>query len=184
VLDADAILDKQDLTIARHVIEEGRALVIAVNKWDIVGDRAEAAQRLRDRLETSLPQARGVPAVMISALKRQRLDQLMDAVLDTYRLWNARITTGRLNRWLEGITEAHPPPLVAGRRLKLRYMTQVKARPPTFVVSCSRPDALPTSYERYLVNSLREEFRLWSVPIRLLMRKGDNPFAGRARSRQ
>lgn len=177
VLDSEAILDKQDLTIARHVIEEGRALVIAVNKWDQVGDRAEALRRLRDRLETSLPQARGVPTVTISALKRQRLDDLMDAVLGIYRVWNARISTGRLNRWLEGIIAGHPPPLVAGRRLKLRYMTQIKARPPTFALWVSRPEGLPEAYQRYLANGLRETFGLTGVPLRLLLRKGRNPYA-------
>ena len=107
----------------------------------------------------------------------------MDAVFEVHKTWNRRIATARLNRWLDGVIYHHPPPAVAGRRIKIKYMTQVKARPPTFVVSCSRPEALPTSYERYLVNSLREEFKLWSVPIRLLMRKSDNPFSNRARKR-
>ncbi len=179
VLDGEAILDKQDLTIARHVIDEGRALLIAVNKWDIVADRTEATRRLRDRLETSLPQARGLPTVMISALKRQRLDALMDAVLQTYALWNARITTGRLNRWLDGVAASHPPPMVAGRRVKLRYMTQVKSRPPTFALWVSRPEGIPEAYQRYLINGLRETFGLTGVPLRLLLRKGHNPYAGK-----
>ncbi|NNG02692.1 MAG: ribosome biogenesis GTPase Der [Inquilinus sp.] len=177
VLDADAILDKQDLTIARHVVEEGRALVIAVNKWDQVEDRSEALQRLSDRLQTSLPQARGLPTVTISALRRQRLDKLLDAVLAIYEGWNRRVGTGQLNRWLEGVREAHPPPMAKGRRVKLRYATQVKARPPTFALFVSRPDALPDSYLRYLTNSLRETFDLPGIPLRLLLRKGKNPYA-------
>ena len=177
VLDGEAILDKQDLTIARHVIDEGRALVIAVNKWDIVADRTGATRRLSDRLETSLPQARGLPTVMISALKVQRLEALMDAVLQAYGLWNARITTGRLNRWLDGVAASHPPPMVAGRRVKLRYMTQVKSRPPTFALWVSRPEGLPEAYQRYLTNGLRETFGLTGVPLRLLLRKGHNPYA-------
>ena len=177
VLDGDAILDKQDLTIARHVIDEGRALVIAVNKWDVVKDHQAALRRLTDRLQTSLPQVRGIPTVTLSALKRQRLDKLLDAVLSIYETWNARISTGRLNRWLEGVTEAHPPPMSKGRRVRLRYMTQVKARPPTFALWVSRPDALADSYIRYLANGLRDTFDLDGVPLRLFSRKGKNPYA-------
>ena len=177
VLDGDAILDKQDLTIARHVIDEGRALVIAVNKWDVVKDHQAALRRLTDRLQTSLPQVRGIPTVTLSALKRQRLDKLLDAVLSIYETWNARISTGRLNRWLEGVTEAHPPPMSKGRRVRLRYMTQVKARPPTFALWVSQPDALADSYIRYLANGLRDTFDLDGVPLRLFSRKGKNPYA-------
>ncbi|MEA1650602.1 ribosome biogenesis GTPase Der [Nitrospirillum sp. BR 11164] len=177
VLDADAILDKQDLTIARQVIEEGRGLVIAVNKWDAVANRAEALQQLSDRLETSLPQVRGIPTITISALKQQKLDVLLDAAFEVYRLWNRRIPTAQLNRWLQGMLESHPPPLVDGRRLKIRYMTQVKARPPTFALFSSRPVEIPEHYTRYLINGLRETFKLPAVPLRFLLRKGsDNPF--------
>ena len=176
VLDGDAILDKQDLTIARHVIDEGRALVIAVNKWDVVSDHQAALRRLTDRLQTSLPQVRGIPTVTMSALKRQRLDTLLDAVLSVYETWNARISTGQLNRWLEGMLEAHPPPMAKGRRVKLRYMTQVKARPPTFALWVSQRDALPESYIRYLANGLRDRFGLDGVPLRFLSRKGKNPY--------
>ncbi|MDG5493479.1 ribosome biogenesis GTPase Der [Niveispirillum sp. BGYR6] len=177
VLDADGILDKQDLTIARLVVEEGRALVIALNKWDAVVDKNAALRRLTDRLQTSLPQVKGIPTVTISALKGQRLAELLDCVVTTYGVWNRRIPTSQLNRWLAGMTESHPPPLVDGRRLKIRYMTQVKSRPPTFALFVSKPVDLPENYSRYLVNGLRESFDLPGIPIRMLLRKGSsNPF--------
>lgn len=177
MLDADGILDKQDLTIARLVIEEGRALVIALNKWDAVADKNAALRRLTDRLQTSLPQVKGIPTVTISALKGQRLQDLLDTVVTTYGVWNRRIPTSQLNRWLAAMTESHPPPLVDGRRLKIRYMTQVKSRPPTFALFVSKPVDLPENYSRYLVNGLRESFELPGVPIRMLLRKGSsNPF--------
>lgn len=179
VLDANAILDKQDLTIARMVIEEGRALIIAINKWDAVENRQEALQQLRDRLQTSMPQVKGIPTVTISALRGQKLDSLLDSVLDVYALWNRRISTAQLNRWLHGMLEQHPPPLVEGRRLKIRYMTQVKSRPPTFALFVNKPVDLPEHYMRYLVNGMRETFDLPGVPIRFLVRKGStNPYAG------
>ena len=178
VLDAEAVLDKQDLTIARWVLEEGRALVIAINKWDAVTDRKASQQRLSDRLQTSLPQVVGIPTVTISALRGQKLDALLDAVLKIYDVWNRRVSTGQLNRWLEAMREAHQPPLAAGRTNKMRYITQVKARPPTFALFCSQPDELPDSYQRYLVNGLRGPFGLEGVPIRLLLRGGGkNPYA-------
>jgi GTP-binding protein len=178
VTDADQVLDKQDLTIARWVLEEGRALVIALNKWDIVPDRKAALQRLSDRLQTSLPQVVGIPTVTISALRGQRLDALLDDVLRIYDVWNRRVSTGQLNRWLEAMRDAHQPPLAQGRTNKLRYMTQVKARPPTFALFCSQPGDLPDSYQRYLVNGLREPFGLSGVPIRLLLRPSSkNPYA-------
>lgn len=177
VLDADGILDKQDLTIARLVVEEGRALVIALNKWDAVQDKNAALRQLTDRLQTSLPQVKGIPTVTISALKGQRLEELLDTVVATYGIWNRRIPTSQLNRWLAGMTESHPPPLVDGRRLKIRYMTQVKSRPPTFALFVSKPVDLPDHYARYLVNGMRDSFDLPGVPIRMLLRKGStNPF--------
>lgn len=177
VLDADGILDKQDLTIARLVIEEGRALVIALNKWDAVEDKNAALRRMSDRLQTSLPQVKGIPTVAISALKGQKLTDLLDAVVTTYGVWNRRIPTSQLNRWLADMTDSHPPPLVDGRRLKIRYMTQVKSRPPTFALFVSKPVDLPEHYSRYLVNGMREHLDLPGVPIRLLLRKGStNPF--------
>jgi len=178
VVDANAILDKQDLTIARMVVEEGRALVLVINKWDAVENKTEAVQRLKDRLESSMPQVRGIATVTISALTGANVDRLMDQVEKAYRLWNRRVSTSKLNRWLGEITEHHPPPaLQGGRRIRLRFMTQVKARPPTFVIFASKPDELPESYNRYLTNSLREIFELPGVPIRMFVRKGKNPYA-------
>jgi GTP-binding protein len=178
VLDAEAVLDKQDLTIARWVLEEGRALIIAINKWDAVADRKASLQRLSDRLQTSLPQVVGIPTVTISALRGQRVDTLLDDVLKIYEVWNRRVPTGQLNRWLEAMKEAHSPPLAQGRTNKLRYITQVKARPPTFALFLSQPGELPDSYQRYLVNGLRDPFGLKGVPIRLLLRPsgGKNPY--------
>ena len=179
-LDAAAILDKQDLTIARMVVDEGRALVIAVNKWDTVDAPQAALQRLADRLETSLPQVRGVPTVTLSALSGRGIDKLMEAVTATHTVWNRRVATAKLNRWLEEAVSAHPPPaLSGGRRIKIRYATQAKARPPTFIIFASKPDELPESYSRYLVNSLRDCFDLTGVPIRLYVRGGKNPYAGK-----
>jgi GTP-binding protein len=177
VVDANAILDRQDLTIARMVIEEGRALVIAVNKWDMVEDRQAAQRQIDDKLQAQLSQAHGVSVVTVSALKGHRLDRLMDAVLKTYEVWNRRVTTAQLNRWLQHATDQHPPPLVEGRRIRIRYATQVKARPPTFALWISKPLDLPDSYLRYLANGLREAFEMPGVPIRLLPRKGKNPYA-------
>lgn len=177
VLDANAPLDKQDLTIARHVIEEGRALIIAVNKWDIAENRVNAAKRIDDRLQTSLPQVRGVPIVTCSSKTGKGLNKLMPAVLKAHELWNTRISTGALNRWLAATVDAHPPPVSGLGRIKLRYMTQARTRPPTFVLFSSRAHKLPESYMRYLVNELRADFNLPGIPIRLHGRKGDNPYA-------
>jgi GTP-binding protein len=177
VVDAEAILDHQDLTIARMVLDEGRALVIAVNKWDIVTDRAATLKQIDDKLQAQLAQVRGIPVVTMSALHHQRLDNLLDAVFDIYEVWNRRVSTSDLNRWLAGMTEAHPPPAVEGRRIKIRYATQVKARPPTFALWVSKPLDLPETYIRYLVNGIRESLNLPGVPIRMLTRKGKNPYA-------
>ncbi|MGB1006240.1 MAG: ribosome biogenesis GTPase Der [Thalassobaculaceae bacterium] len=177
VLDAQMMLEKQDLTIARMVIEEGRALVIAANKWDAVADREQALRDLRDRFEISLPQVKGAPYITVSALRGRNLDKLFDAVFAVYDVWNTRISTARLNRWLSHKTEAHPPPLARGRRIRLRYMTQIKARPPTFAAFVSLPEELPEAYTRYLVNGLREDFDLPGTPIRFITRKGKNPYA-------
>ncbi len=178
LIEAELGLEKQDLTIARHVIDEGRALVIAVNKWDAVEDRAKALAKVEDRLQTSLPQVRGIPVVTLSAKTGRGVDKLMPAVFDMFDQWNVRISTAELNRWLGFMTEAHPPPAVSGRRIRLRYMTQPKTRPPTFAVFSSRADQLPTAYARYLINGLRDDFGLEGIPIRLNMRKGKNPYAG------
>ena len=177
LVEAEAPMEKQDLTIARLVVDEGRALVVAVNKWDACRDRQGAMKTLRDRLERSLPQTRGLPVVTISALQGRNLDRLLDAVLAAYEVWNRRAATADLNRWLEAVTTRHPPPAPGGRRLKLRYITQPKTRPPTFAIFCSRPQELPPAYLRYLENALREDFDLPGTPIRIHIRKGKNPYA-------
>ena len=177
VLDADAVLDKQDLTIARKVLEEGRALVIAVNKWDIA-NRKEALETLNYKLETALTQADGVPTVTISAIKKQGLDKLLSAVIKVYERWNMRITTSPLNQWFKDVQEMNPAPLGKNkRRIKLKYITQAKTRPPSFYIFSSNPEGLPDSYLRYLTNQLRETFNLKGVPLRITVRKTDNPFA-------
>ena len=177
LIDAGEPIHKQDLAIARLIEDEGRALVIGANKWDAVRDKQKASGLILDRLQTSLAQLRGVPVVKMSGLHKRGLDNLMQAVDEMYGLWNTRISTGRLNRWLESMLEAHPPPLVDGRRLRIRYITQIKTRPPTFALFVSRPADLPESYLRYLTAGLRADFGLIGVPIRLVMRKRENPFA-------
>jgi len=180
VLDANAVLEKQDLTIARHVIDEGRALVVIVNKWDIADDKGEILDRLKDRLANALPQVRGIPFVTVSALKGHGMDRMMETVFSIYDMWNRRVATRRLNEWLKEMTERHPPPLGSlGRRLRVRYITQIKIRPPTFVAFVSRAADMPDSYARYLVNGLRDAFGLDGIPIRLLLRQGKNPYAGK-----
>lgn len=176
VLDADAVLDKQDLTIARQVIDEGRALVIAINKWDIA-NRKEALERLNDKLQSSLTQISGIPTVTISALKKEGLDKLMSAVFKVYNRWNIRIPTAPLNKWFSDVQEQNQPPLGKNkRRIKLKYITQAKTRPPSFYIFSGNPEGLPESYLRYLINSLRETFNLGGVPIRITLRKSDNPY--------
>ena len=177
MLDGRQPAHKQDMAIARHVANEGRALVIAVNMWDAVEDKQAALEQIYDRLETSLAQLRGVPVIPISGMHGKNLDKLFRAILSIQRVWNTRISTGRLNRWLEPMLEAHPPPLVQGRRLRIRYMTQVKSRPPTFALFVSRPADLPDHYLRYLVGGLRADFGLDGIPVRMVMRKGKNPYA-------
>ncbi|HEY3144840.1 MAG TPA: ribosome biogenesis GTPase Der [Dongiaceae bacterium] len=177
VVDANDMLEKQDLTIARHVIEEGRALVIAANKWDAIENKNEALKKLKERVEKSLPQVTGIPIVTLSARSGRNLDRLMQAVIGIYGEWNKRVPTAQLNRYLEAATIAHPPPLVRGRRIKLRYMTQIKTRPPTFTIFAAKADELPDAYARYVVNGIRERFDLNGTPIRLYLRQTDNPFA-------
>ena len=177
LLDATIPFEKQDLQIVDLIVREGRALVIGLNKWDLVEDRAAKLKELREEADRLLPQVRGVQLVTLSGLAGQGLDRLMDAAVRAYDLWNTRISTGRLNRWLTGLLEHHPPPAVSGRRLKIRYMTQAKTRPPMFVLFGSRPDAMPESYLRYMVNGLRETFEMPGVPIRIQMRSGgENPY--------
>jgi GTP-binding protein len=177
VIDATMMPEKQDLVIARHIIDEGRAIVIAVNKWDVVEDGAAALKLMYDRMEISLPQIRGVPVVTLSALTARGIHKLLPAVLSVYEIWNRRVPTGPLNRWLGLAVERHPPPIFHGRRIRIRYMTQSKSRPPTFVVFTSQPKGMPDSYTRYLINGIREQFDFPGVPIRINLRGQKNPFA-------
>jgi GTP-binding protein len=176
IIDATQPLERQDLTIANMVAEEGRAIVLAVNKWDLVRDPKEALRGIRERLETRLPQIQGVALVPISGLTGEGLAALMKAVFKADEVWNMRVPTAALNRWLAAIQEHHPPPVAAGRRLRLRYMTQVNTRPPSFALFASKPGELPDSYRRYLVNALRHDFTLPGTPIRLMLRKNENPY--------
>lgn len=180
VVDADRTIEKQDLNIADLVIQEGRALIIAVNKWDMIEEKQAVLKSIHQQIETVLPQVKGLYVTPISALSGRGLDKMMKAMFQTYETWNKRLSTGALNRFLIDAVERHTPPAVGGRRIRLRYMTQPNARPPTFVVFCSRPEALPTSYTRYLINGLREAFALNAVPIRLHLRQGKNPYADKS----
>lgn len=176
VLDAEFALEKQDLTIADHIEKEGRALVVALNKWDKVADKQRYLADAYERLEDVMPQVKGVIVQPISSERGTNIDKLMDAVFETYELWNRRIPTRRLNEWLEEATSRHSPPIMNGRRLRIRYMTQIKTRPPTFAVFASKADKLPDSYKRYLVNSMREVFKLPGIPIRIVMKRNKNPY--------
>lgn len=176
LIDAEHPLEKQDLTIGSMVVDEGRALVVAVNKWDLIQDKPKALKDLKETIANSLAQVPGVPLVTISARGEKGLDQLMSAIVKTYELWNRRVSTPNLNRWLSEAVSRHAPPAVSGRRIKIRYVTQASTRPPTFVAFCQRAEAMPNSYLKYLNNSLRDAFNLPGVPIRFNLRKGDNPF--------
>jgi GTP-binding protein len=176
-VDATEGLHEQDLQIARLIEREGRACVLALTKWDAVADRAKARRGVDDRLETSLAQMKGIPVVTLSALTGQGVEKLLPAVRQAHEVWNSRVPTGELNRWFEGALERHQAPLVEGRRLKLRYLTQAKARPPTFIVFGTRAEQTPEDYQRYLVNSLRETFSLPGTPIRMQFRGTTNPYA-------
>jgi GTP-binding protein len=177
LIDAERPFEHQDLTIGDLVETEGRALVVAVNKWDLVSDKQKKLKELRETLDGRLAQLPGVQMIAISAIAGRGLDKLMKAVFDSYEIWNRRVSTPNLNRWLGEALERHAPPASKGRRVKIRFMTQPSSRPPTFVAFCSRPDALPKAYLRYLTNSLRDAFGLAGVPIRFKLRKGENPFA-------
>ena len=180
LMDATATFEEQDLRIADLVEREGRALVIGLNKWDLAEGAPGAIARLRTETDHWLPQLKGVPVVAVSGLTGFGLDRLMRAVVDIHAVWNRRIATNPLNRWLAEALAAHPPPAVAGRRLKLNYITQPKVRPPSFVLFCTRADAVPDAYRRYLVNGLREAFDLPGTPIRLTLREKANPYAKRS----
>lgn len=179
VLTLDAVegVNDQDLQIARLVEREGRACVVVLNKWDAVPDRNAARKAATERLEESLAQMKGIPLVTISALTGAGIDKLLPAVRAAHAVWNTRIPTSELNRWFERALARHPPPMVSGRRLKLRYVTQAKARPPTFITFGTRAEKIPDDYQRYLVNSLRENFELPGTPIRLELRGTKNPYA-------
>ena len=177
LIDAERPFEHQDLTIGHRVTEEGRALVIAINKWDLVSDKQKTLRALKETVQESLAQVPGVSVVPISARSESGLDQLMAAIVKTHETWNKRVSTPRLNRWLDEALQRHAPPATHGRRIKIRYITQPSTRPPTFVAFSQRAEALPKSYVKYLTNSLREAFDLPGVPIRFNLRKGDNPFA-------
>jgi GTP-binding protein len=181
LMDAGAAFEEQDLRIVDLVEREGRALVIGMNKWDLKERAAGAVAKLREETDHWLPQVKGVAVIPVSGLTGDGLDRLMQAVVDAHTVWNGRIATNPLNRWLEQAIAAHPPPAVSGRRLKLNYITQPKARPPSFVLFCTRADAVPDDYVRYLVNNLRATFDLPGVPIRLTLREKKNPYVGRKR---
>ncbi len=181
LLDVENAFEEQDQRIADLVEQEGRAIVIAVNKWDLKDKTAGAIGKLRAQADEKLTQIKGVPLVAVSAITGEGIDRLMQAIVDAHAVWNKRVPTSALNRWFEHTVEAHPPPAVSGRRLRLNYITQAKSRPPSFVVFCTRADALPAAYKRYLLNGLRESFELPGTPIRLTLREKDNPFKGRAK---
>ena len=183
VLDAENLLEKQDLQIARLVVEEGRALVVVVNKWDLVDDPQAALRRLRDRIEISLPQVRGVRFATVSALHGRRLDDVAKAVIEAFDTWNTDLPTSKLNRWLEGVVSAHPPPVVQGRRPRMRFCRQTNTRPPTIALFGNKLVALPDDYLRYLENSLRDTFDLPGTPIRFVLRQTENPYAEKAEAR-
>jgi GTP-binding protein len=180
-VDATEGLNDQDLRIAQLIEREGRACVLVLNKWDAVVDRDATRKAISDRLETSLSQMKGIPVVTLSALTGAGVERLLPVIRRAHEIWNKRVTTGELNRWFEHALERHPPPLVDGRRLKLRYVTQAKARPPTFLAFGTRAERIPEDYSRYLVNSLRETFELPGTPIRLQLRGTKNPFVEEGR---
>jgi GTPase len=181
VMDSQNKFEEQDLRIADLIEREGRAIVVAANKWDLMGPQPSQVSALRTDLDHLLPQIKGAPVVAVSGLMGQGIDRLMSAIEQAYAVWNKRVPTASLNRWFEQAIDANPPPAVSGRRLKLNYITQAKARPPSFVLFCSRTDAVPQSYLRYLVNSMREYFELPGTPMRISLREKANPFAHKRR---
>ncbi|MEX2034417.1 MAG: ribosome biogenesis GTPase Der [Xanthobacteraceae bacterium] len=181
LMDVEHPFEEQDLRIADLVEREGRALVIGISKWDLSEPRAGGIARLHEEADRRLPQLKGIPVVGVSGLTGEGLDRLMQAIVDIHEVWNRRAPTHELNLWLGEVTAAHPPPAVSGRRIRLNYVTQAKSRPPSFVAFCTRADAVPAAYRRYLVNALREAFDLPGTPIRLTLREKANPYAGRKR---
>ena len=181
LVDATHPFESQDLQIGEMVVNEGRALIIGVNKWDLIEDRAETLKGIRAVAEHTFADVKGIAIVPVSAQSGKGLDKLLAAAMDVYDAWNRRLPTAGLNRWLAEALQRHPPPAASGKRIKLRYMTQANSRPPTFVAFCSKPGDLPKSYIRYLVNGLRETFDLPGTPIRFQLRKGENPYARKAK---
>ena len=177
LMDAQNRFEEQDLRIADLIEREGRALVIAVNKWDLVDNQPGQMSTLRGETDHWLPQVAGAPVVAVSGLLGEGVNRLMQAIVDAHAIWNKRVPTSALNRWFEQAISANPPPAVSGRRLKLNYITQTKARPPSFVLFCSRADAVPQAYLRYLTHSLRQAFDLPGTPVRITLREKQNPFA-------
>ena len=177
VIDAENMFEHQDMSIADHIVSEGRALVVALNKWDTIDDKDEQLKIARQRVEESLGQLKDVPIVTMSAIREKGLDNLMKTIIDTHRIWNSRVKTPTLNRWMHRKEEQNPAPLVGGRANRLRYITQLKARPPTFVMWVGRPDDLPETYKRFIINGLRADFDIPGVPIRLMVRTSKNPYA-------
>jgi GTP-binding protein len=178
LLDATLGLESQDLRIADRVLEEGRALIIALNKWDVAQDPSSLFNGVKAALGDGLSQVKGVPLITVSAMTGRGIDQLLGAAFETREAWSRRVPTGELNRWFERAIEANPPPAPGGKRIKMRYVTQVKSRPPSFVIFGTRVDQLPASYERYLINSMRRDLGFGAVPVRLTLRAPKNPFAG------
>lgn len=176
LLDAETAFEKQDLQIAELAEQEGRAVVIAVNKWDKVQNPSQYTQILREKCTRLLPQIKGVPIVFLSALSGRGIDKLFKAMFETYEHWNGRVPTSKLNQWLNAALQAHPTPMVGGHRIKLKYIAQVKTRPPSFAIFTTRPEKLPDSYMRYLSNGIREEFDFPGIPLRIHLRKRKNPF--------
>ena len=176
LMDARSPFDRQDMQIASLCEREGRGMVLAVTKWDLIENKSALAKSLREQATRLLPQIKGVPFLFFSGLTGRHVDRILPAIEEVMENWSVKVKTADLNDWLKEKTQAHPPPAHHGRPTKLRYMAQTKSRPPTFVVKCSRHDALPASYQRYLVNGLREDFGLPGVPIRLIVRAGNNPY--------
>ncbi len=179
VLDADLGMEKQDQTIADLVLREGRALVLALNKWDLIEDKEEYLKKFREDILHDLGQVPDVPFVTLSAVRGANVQRVLDVVLETHDIWNKRVKTSTMNRWIASMESQNPPPLVGGRTNRLRYITQIKARPPTFAIWVSYPNDLSDSYKRYLINGLRRDFDMPGVPIRLLMRTSKNPYANK-----
>jgi GTP-binding protein len=181
LLDATRGLEAQDLRIADQVVEEGRVLVIALNKWDVAENASSLFNGVKAALEEGLAQLKGVPVLTVSAKTGKGIDIILEVAFELREAWSRRVTTGELNRWFEQAVDANPPPAPGGKRIKLRYITQVKSRPPSFVVFGNRVDELPESYRRYLLNAMRRDLKLGPVPLRLTLRGSRNPFEGKSR---